>query len=183
MRILIGGGVRSGKSSFALALARRYGPRRIFVATAEVGDREMASRIARHARERGAEFRTLEVPVEVVDAVRGIDDADVVVLDCLTLWLSNLLFRGDSEDEIHRQVEGLTGTLLEKPFHAILVTNEVGMGIVPDSPLGRAFRDVSGRAHQALARAADEVFFGALGMIIRLRPAPLAVVVPPEDGK
>jgi len=178
VRILVGGGARSGKSAFALGLARRLGPRRVYVATGKAVDLEMAARIARHAKERGADFRTVEAPLGLVEALRGIEGADVVVVDCVTFWLSNLLLRGDSEEEVLGQVERLAGTLREKPFHAILVTNEVGMGVVPDTPLGRAFRDVAGRAHQAIARAVDEVYFGALGMMVRLRPQPLAVVAP-----
>lgn len=170
MKVLIGGGVRSGKSAFALGLARRLGARRVYVATAEAGDQEMAIRIDRHVRERGADFRTVEAPIRVVEAVKAIDDADVVVLDCLTLWVSNLLLRGDSEGEMLGQVDQLVATLHEKVFHAIVVTNEVGMGVVPETPLGRAFRDVCGRAHQALAHASDEIYFGALGTMIRLRP-------------
>jgi len=180
VRILIGGGVRSGKSAFALTLARGLGPRRVYIATAEARDDEMAARIARHVRERGPGYRTLEAPLDAVDRLLQIQDADVVVVDCLTLWLSNLLLRGDSEEEMLREVDRLTSTLEVKPYHSIVVTNEVGMGVVPDSALGRTFRDVCGRAHQALARSADQVYFGALGMMLRLRPAPVAAV---EEGR
>jgi adenosylcobinamide kinase/adenosylcobinamide-phosphate guanylyltransferase len=183
MLILIGGGVRSGKSAFALALARGLGARRVYVATAEARDEEMSGRIARHVRERGSDYRTIEAPLDVVEALSGIGDADVVVLDCLTLWLSNLLLREDSEEAILAQVDRLIATLAEKSFHAVLVTNVVGMGIVPEHPLGRAFRDVAGRAHQALARAADQVYFGLLGLMLRLRPAPVAAVIPQGDGR
>jgi len=166
MLILIGGGVRSGKSAFALRRARALGTRRVYVATAEPLDDEMSARIGRHVRERGADFRTVE---------------DVVVIDCLTLWLSNLLLRGDAEEAILGRVGRLIETLRAKPFHAIVITNEVGMGVVPESAVGRAFRDLSGRAHQLLAARADEVYFGALGTLIRLKPAPLAAVPPEED--
>jgi len=180
MRVLIGGGVRCGKSAFALSRARGLGTRLVYVATAEGLDEEMSSRIARHVRERGSEFRTIEAPREVVERVSEISGAEVVVLDCLTLWLSNLLLRGDAEAAILDQVDRLAETLQEKPFHSILVTNEVGMGLVPESALGRAFRDLCGRAHQRLARSADEVYFGALGMMLRLRPAPVAALDPSE---
>ena len=181
MLVLIGGGVRSGKSGFALHLARRLGTRRAYLATAEARDDEMAGRIRRHARERGPEFKTLEVPLEVVETVEALREVDVMVLDCLTLWLSNLLLRGDSEESILEQVERLLRAIGGKPFHAILVTNEVGMGVVPESAIGRAFRDLSGRAHQALSAGADEIYFGALGTLIRLKPAPLTLVTS-EDG-
>lgn len=183
MLVLTGGGVRSGKSAFALGLARRWGPRRVFIATAEPGDQDMTERIARHARDRGPDFRTVEAPLGVVEAVLEIEGADVVVLDCLTLWISNLLLRGDLEPSILEQVDRLAAVLLRKTFHTILVTNEVGMGVVPDSALGRAFRDACGRAHQALARSADEIYFGAMGTLIRLRPEPLTVLTPPETGR
>jgi adenosylcobinamide kinase/adenosylcobinamide-phosphate guanylyltransferase len=183
MLILIGGGVRSGKSAFALTLAKRLGKRRLYLATAEARDDEMAARIARHAKERGPEFRTLEVPLEVVESVGSVQDADILVLDCLTLWLSNLLLRGDCEDSVLAQVDRLTESLRGKPFHSVLVTNEVGMGVVPESALSRSFRDLSGRAHQTLAARADEIYFGALGTLIRLKPAPLALVIPEEVAR
>lgn len=175
-RVLVGGGARSGKSAFALGLARRLGTRRVYLATAEAGDEEMEARIGRHARERGADFRTVEAPVGVIEALGAIRDAEVVILDCVTFWLSNLLLRGSREGEILGEVDKLASAIREAPFHSILVTNEVGMGLIPETPLGRAFRDVAGRAHQTLAKAADEIYFGALGTMIRLRPEPLALV-------
>ena len=175
MLVLIGGGVRSGKSSFALRLARTLGERRLYVATAEARDDEMADRIRRHVQERGPDFRTLEAPLQVVEGIDAARETDVVIVDCLTLWLSNLLLRGDGEESILGQVEGLMATLRGKPFHAILITNEVGMGVVPESALGRAFRDLCGRAHQAIAARADEIYFGALGTLIRLKPGPVTL--------
>ncbi len=175
--VLVGGGVRSGKSTFALALARHMGSRRAFVATAQALDEEMASRIAAHRIERGAEFETTEEPVDLPGALSRLD-AEVVVVDCLTLWLSNLLLRGDDLPRIAEQVEALAAVLARRRFHAILVTNEVGMGVVPESALGRAFRDAAGRTHQRLARDADRLYLAALGSVLRLRPAPVAVVQP-----
>jgi len=181
--ILIGGGVRCGKSAFALTLARGLGPRKVYLATAEARDDEMAGRIARHVQERGSDYRTIEAPLDVVACLDELRDADVVVLDCLTLWLSNLLLRGDAESDILAQVDRLIAALLRKAYSSIIVTNEVGMGIVPKSSLGRAFRDVSGRAHQTLARSADQVYFGVLGMMLRLRPAPVAAVMPQGEER
>ena len=183
MLILIGGGVRCGKSTFALALARRLGNRRMYVATAEARDDEMALRIERHIQERGADFRTIEAPLNVVEAFSGAVDVEVVVLDCLTLWLSNLLLRGDAQPAILRQVDRLIEIARSRTFHAIVVTNEVGMGIVPETPLGRAFRDICGRAHQALTARADEVYFGAMGALIRLKPGPLEIVTSEEVSR
>jgi adenosylcobinamide kinase/adenosylcobinamide-phosphate guanylyltransferase len=182
--VLIGGGARSGKSAFALERARRLGARRVFVATAEALDDEMRARIDRHRCERGADFRTVEAPLAVAETLRRIDgaDADVVVVDCLTLWLSNLLVGGASVADIGARVDDVAAAAGERRFHTLLVTNEVGMGIVPEAPLARAFRDVAGRAHQRLAAAADEIYFGALGTILRLRPAPVEAIATPTGG-
>jgi len=171
--ILIGGGVRSGKSAFALARARRLGRRRVFLATARALDAEMHDRIARHRAERGDDFTMIEEPLALVTTLGRLHDVDVVVVDCLTLWLSNLLWRGDDEAAILAQVDALAGTLRQAPFTSLLVTNEVGMGVHPETTLGRTFRDLAGRAHQRLARDAAEVYFAALGMLLRLRPAPV----------
>jgi adenosylcobinamide kinase/adenosylcobinamide-phosphate guanylyltransferase len=172
--ILVGGGARSGKSRFALGLARCLGSQKAFLATAEARDQEMAGRIAHHQRQRGSDFETIEEPIEVATALERIE-ADVVVVDCLTLWLANLMLRGDEPERVLNQVDNLMAALRGLPRHVILVTNEVGMGIVPDNPLGRAFRDVCGTAHQRLSRTADEVYFAVLGTILRLKPGPVEV--------
>lgn len=179
MIALVGGGARSGKSAFALALARSLGERRGFVATAEVRDDEMRARIERHRRERGVDFETIEEPLELVGALSAIRDVDVVVVDCLTLWLSNLLLRGEAPAGIEGQVEALRAGLAAAPFHTVLVTNEVGMGVVPETALGRAFRDVAGRAHQALAANADRLYLAVLGTVLRLKPGPVTMELPP----
>jgi len=173
--IVIGGGVRSGKSTFALARARALGPRRHFVATAQAFDAEMAARIAEHVRTRGTDFQTIEEPIAVPEQLDALSDADVVVIDCLTLWLSNLLLRDEPSAQIAARVDHLVRVTRQRRFHTIIVTNEVGMGVVPESALGRTFRDIAGDAHQRLAAVADELYFAALGVILRLRPAPIAV--------
>ena len=175
-RVLVGGGARGGKSAFALRRARELGIRRVFVATAEAGDAEMAARIARHVRERGPEWRTLECPLELEEALAGLRDVDVVLVDCLTLWISNLLCRGLSEDEALARVRRFEERLHKALCHVVVVTNEVGLGLVPETPLGRSFRDVAGRAHQLLAAGADEIYFGVMGQILRLKPGPVEVV-------
>lgn len=173
--VLIGGGARSGKSAFALSRARSLGTRRAFVATAQALDEEMKERIAEHARTRDADFRTVEVPLALVERLLELRDIDVVVIDCLTLWLSNLLLRDESEARILEQVEALAGVLEQRAFHTVIVTNEVGMGVVPETSLGRAFRDVAGRTHQRLAGVADEVYLAILGSVLRIRPEPVLV--------
>jgi len=179
---LVGGGVRSGKSAFALALARTLGPRRAFVATAQAWDAEMAARIAAHRAERAGDFETIEEPLDLLAALERARGVDVLLLDCLTLWLSNLLGRGDSEAAIAAQVGELADALRDAPFPIIVVTNEVGMGIVPESALGRAFRDVAGRAHRAIAARADRVYFAMLGTMLRLSPGPVEVEPTPTTG-
>jgi adenosylcobinamide kinase/adenosylcobinamide-phosphate guanylyltransferase len=179
--VLVGGGVRSGKSAFALRRARELGGRRAFVATAQGLDEEMAARIARHREERGADFTTVEAPVELPATVERLGQeggVDVAVIDCLTLWLSNLLVAGAGAADAAAAVERLAGVLAARRLHVVLVTNEVGMGVIPESALGRTFRDVTGRAHQRLAAIADEIHFAALGMMLRLHPAPLTTHFP-----
>ncbi len=171
--VLVGGGVRSGKSAFALRRASELGARRVFLATAEALDDEMTARITRHQVERGASFVTVEEPLAVPERLDALADVDVVLLDCLTLWLSNLVVRGDDERRVEAAVEELKQVLATRRFHAVVVTNEVGMGLVPESALGRLFRDVAGRAHQRLAALADEVHFAALGVMLTLKPSPL----------
>jgi adenosylcobinamide kinase/adenosylcobinamide-phosphate guanylyltransferase len=173
--IVVGGGVRSGKSAFALHRARALGGRLGFVATAQAFDAEMAARIADHVRTRGPEFFTIEEPLEVPERLAALADLDVVVLDCLTLWLSNMLLSDQPATRIAARIDDLVRVVERAPFHTIIVTNEVGMGVVPDTPLGRAFRDIAGAAHQQLAAVAHELYLAALGVIVRLRPDPIAV--------
>ncbi|KYF72083.1 bifunctional adenosylcobinamide kinase/adenosylcobinamide-phosphate guanylyltransferase [Sorangium cellulosum] len=176
---LVGGGVRSGKSAFALALGRSLGARRAFIATAEPFDDEMRARIAAHARERGDEFTTIEEPVALPERIAALSSVDVVVVDCLTLWLSNLLLRDETEgrelDRIEARIEDLAAAVESATPHVVLVSNEVGMGVVPESRLGRAFRDLAGRAHQRLNRSASELYVAVMGAVLRLRPGPVAL--------
>ena len=173
--VLVGGGVRSGKSAFALARAEALGTRRTFVATGEALDGEMDERIARHKAERGDRFTTVEAPVELPAALAALD-TDVALVDCLTLWLSNLLCREEPASRILARIDELALVLARRRYHTVVVTNEVGMGVVPPSPLGRAFRDLAGTAHQRLAACADELHFAVLGTVLRLRPLPITGV-------
>jgi adenosylcobinamide kinase/adenosylcobinamide-phosphate guanylyltransferase len=174
--ILIGGGVRTGKSALALSRARALGERRVFIATAQAFDPEMHARIDAHKAERGASFTTIEAPFALVEALEEAARlGDVVVIDCLTFWISNLLMRGESQARVLEQLEGFARALEARALHVVIVTNEVGMGVVPESALGRAFRDVMGRAHQQIAAISDEVFFSALGLMLRLKPEPVSI--------
>ncbi len=173
--ILVGGGVRSGKSAFALSCAQMLGARRAFVATAEALDAEMRERIALHRRERGDDFHTVEEPIARPEVISSLRDIDVVTLDCLMLWLSNLLLRDESSRRILQRVDELTEVLRQRAFHCFIVTNEVGMGVAPETPLGRAFRYLAGHAHQRIARCADKVYVAILGSVLPIGPAPVEV--------
>jgi adenosylcobinamide kinase/adenosylcobinamide-phosphate guanylyltransferase len=178
--ILVGGGARSGKSRFALEYARKLGQRRLFVATAEAFDGEMRQRIAHHRDERGTDFATAEEPLHLARVLGEAQDIDVIVVDCLTLWLSNLLMKESSVEHIAGQVAEVVAVLRTRQRHVVLVSNEVGLGIVPESALGRVFRDVAGRTHQQLAAEADEVYFAAMGLVLRLVPEPVRTFRPGE---
>ena len=165
---LVLGGARSGKSRHAEALAESSGLRLVYVATAEARDREMMDRIARHRARRDGRWTTLEAPLELAATLATEAAPDrVVLVDCLTLWLSNVLLAGravDAEaDRLVAALRGLAGA-------AILVSNEVGLGIVPDNELARAFRDHQGRLNQRIAALAARVDFLAAGLPLRLKP-------------
>jgi len=170
--IVVGGGVRSGKSSFALELAHRLGKRRVFIATATAFDDEMKARIERHREERQRDFTTVEEPVELAAALDALSDCDVAVVDCLTLWLSNLLLHQETVDTILGRVDEVVRALQKRRFHAVLVTNEVGMSVHPPTPIGRMFVEVAGWTHQRIARVADEIHLAALGTTLRIKPPP-----------
>ena len=165
--ILIVGGARSGKSQRALDLARDKAPERIFVATAEASDAEMADRIEQHRADRGPGFTTVEAPLELVDALeRAVSPDRVVVVDCLTLWLSNLMHYGRDTEA---QTGALTRFLARTPGPLILVSNEVGMGLVPGTPLGRGFRDAQGSLNQAVAAVCERVECMVAGLPMALK--------------
>jgi adenosylcobinamide kinase/adenosylcobinamide-phosphate guanylyltransferase len=175
--VLVGGGARSGKSRCALARAVALGGRRLFLATAEGGDEEMRARIARHRAERGDAFDTVEEPLALAETIAADRAHDVVLVDCLTLWLSNLLGSGLGVGAVEERVGALCRVLAARRAHVVLVSNEVGMGLVPETPLGRDFRDLAGFAHQRLAAIADEVYVAVMGVVLRARPAPVEVVL------
>jgi len=168
--IFITGGCRSGKSRFALDYANQHFSTKLYLATCEALDEEMAQRIAHHKKTRSPEWQTIEEPVEVVDKIRQYSDkTDVILLDCITLWLSNLLMRQMDDTEILKEISGLIDTIQEKQTSFIFVSNEVGLGIVPADPLSRRFRDLSGIANQRIAEAVDTAIFMASGIPIFLK--------------
>ena len=172
--VLVLGGARSGKSAYAQNLVEGAASERLYLATGEAGDAEMAARIARHQAERGARWTTLEEPLELAEALAAnARPGRAVLVDCLTLWLANLMFAGrDIEAEIARLAE--TIGRLEGP--AVFVSNEVGLGLVPETKLGRAFRDWQGFANREAAKACDAVVFVAAGLPTLLKPQPLPLV-------
>ena len=159
--VLVGGGARSGKSRWALDRARKCGERLVYVATAEALDDEMATRIAHHRSERGDEFVTVEAPIDLAGAIRS-SSCDALVIDCLTLWLSNTMGMADKTDEA-------IAAARESSAEVIVVTNEVGSGIVPENALAREFRDRAGRMNQRFAEAADEVYWMVFGQPLRVK--------------
>jgi len=168
----ITGGARSGKSSFALKAASALDGQKAYLATAESLDQEMKERISRHREERGSDWKTHEEPVKITDALKGmIDRYDVVLLDCLTLWLSNLVCSNtDCENDIENFINVLKnsepGTRNAKLF---IVSNEVGMGIVPDNELARRFRDLAGMLNQKVAQIADEAYLVTAGIPMKIK--------------
>jgi adenosylcobinamide kinase / adenosylcobinamide-phosphate guanylyltransferase len=168
--LLVLGGARSGKSAYAQGLAEAYGSERLYLATAAAGDEEMAARIARHQADRGQGWTTLEEPLEIAKAlVTKTQAGRVVVVDCLTLWLSNLMLAGRDPGPAVTILAEAIGALAGP---AILVSNEVGMGLVPDNQLGREFRDWQGRVNREIGAACDAVIFVAAGLPLQLKPAP-----------
>jgi adenosylcobinamide kinase / adenosylcobinamide-phosphate guanylyltransferase len=167
---LVLGGARAGKSAYAerlIAGGLAPGQTGLYIATAEAHDAEMAERIAHHRARRGAVWQTREVPLELPDALRtAARQAQPVLVDCLTLWVSNLLA---AERDIDAAARDLGAALQEARAPIALVSNEVGLGIVPDNALARAFRDHAGRLHQSIAEIADRVVFVAAGLPLTLK--------------
>jgi adenosylcobinamide kinase/adenosylcobinamide-phosphate guanylyltransferase len=164
---LILGGARSGKTARALAIGEGF-TSRIYIATAEALDDEMAARIARHRQERGAAWTTIEAPLELPAKILGIGAVDAVcVVDCLTLWLSNLMGAGR---DISAATDELCRAIPQAAPALVMVSNEVGLGLVPETSLGRTFRDHQGRLNQAVAAVTEQVEFVAAGLPLRLKP-------------
>ena len=168
---LILGGARSGKSGYALELAGRFPAPRLFLATAEARDEEMAARIAQHQRERGAGWDTRETPLDLAEAIaQDQGNPSVMVADCLTLWLSNRLLGSQGHDDLKNVCLGLVDAVKGSATPTILVSNEVGWGIVPENPLAREFRDWAGWLHRQLAAAADLVVLMVAGLPLVIKP-------------
>lgn len=168
---LILGGARSGKSRYGLGLAARCPAPRLFVATCEPRDAEMEARIEAHQRQRGSDWTTREVPLELTAALGAAQDGyGVILVDCLTMWVSNLLLKeGAPRGSIQTAGERLVEVLAQTATPTILISNEVGFGIVPDNPLAREFRDQAGWLHQRLAQVADLVVLVVAGVPVLIK--------------
>jgi adenosylcobinamide kinase/adenosylcobinamide-phosphate guanylyltransferase len=166
---LILGGARSGKSAFAQRRAETAEPgsgRLVMVVTAQAHDEEMAARIAHHRAGRDSRWTVVEAPLKLAGAIDDLDASDVAVIDCLTLWLSNLM---GEDGEVAEGVETLATAMSRTPARLLVVSNEVGWGIVPDNALARRFRDDAGRLHQTLAEISDEVALVVAGLPLWLK--------------
>ncbi|GAB6167026.1 bifunctional adenosylcobinamide kinase/adenosylcobinamide-phosphate guanylyltransferase [Thermostilla marina] len=173
---LVTGGCRSGKSRFAQQLAETIGKRRIYIATGVVTDDEMAKRVVRHRAERdGRGWKTIEAPLDPADAVRANADCDVVLIDCLTFWVNNLMYEAQragttsGEGEIVRLTRELCEAAAESTAQIVFVTNEVGLGIVPAEASARMFRDLAGRCNALVAEASDVVVFVVSGIPVVIK--------------
>lgn len=169
---LVLGGARSGKSRYAEQLVERQPGACIYLATAEAGDAEMAERIRRHQARRGARWRTIEAPLELTATLgRLAAPAAAILVDCLTLWLANLLGAGR---DVEAEVGGLLAALSNLRGPVVFVSNEVGLGIVPEGELSRRFRDHAGRLHQGIAAAAQSVAFMVAGIPLMVKTSAIS---------
>ncbi len=187
--IFITGGARSGKSSFGLKLAEdglqasdfSLQPKKAYIATAQAFDEEMRQRIERHKKERGDEWHTLEEPVDIVRALNEVREYGVIIIDCLTMWISNLMLNNlDIEKEVRRFLDAIKSSTINITLQdnikssscssiLLIVSNEVGMGIVPEKELARRFRDLAGMLNQKVAEIADEVYFMVSGIPVKIK--------------
>jgi len=172
--ILITGGQRSGKSRYALALAKKIsdaGKDRIFLATAQEVDHDLRARIDRHKEDRGTEFTTLEEPLHLAKVIKELKSpTGVIVIDCLTVWVNNLLYYTDRDQaEISQEVNSFLQALLSRPCPVVMVTNEVGSGIMPENTLARRFADELGRINQEIARLSDAVVLMTAGIPLYIK--------------
>lgn len=167
---LVLGGARSGKSAYAERLARECGGERVYLATATAGDGEMSERIAHHRDRRGPDWVTIEEPLALAETLgRESLPGRTILVDCLTLWLSNVML---AERDVEAGARDLCAGILSSSGPVILVSNEIGLGLVPETPLGRRFRDAQGRLNQAVAATVPRVVFVAAGLPLILKPTP-----------
>jgi adenosylcobinamide kinase/adenosylcobinamide-phosphate guanylyltransferase len=177
--IFITGGSRSGKSAHGQALAESIAGPRVYIATCPVVDEEMAARIQKHrAQRQTSDWQTIEEPIDLAGTLRGTRESSVRLIDCLTLWINNLLYQAQgqaqevTEDDIARLCADVLSVCSELPGDVIFIANEVGMGIVPDNPLSRRYRDLAGRCNQIMAAGADRVILMISGLPLKIKNSP-----------
>lgn len=170
--VLVTGGARSGKSGLAIDIAEKSGGWPVYIATATAGDPEMAERIKKHRRERGSSWTTIEEPLDLRRVLAAMTRGEnAVVLDCLTLWLTNIMMEDEEDFELAADIlsRELAKKLRELGGTVVVVSNEVGMGLVPDNQLARRFRDMAGQVNNLFARTADEVYLVVSGLPVKLK--------------
>ncbi|HKW91116.1 MAG TPA: bifunctional adenosylcobinamide kinase/adenosylcobinamide-phosphate guanylyltransferase [Methylomirabilota bacterium] len=181
LALLVLGGARSGKSRYAVAHGRQMNGSIAFLATARAVDADMAARIARHRADRPSAWRTIEEPLDLAAACRrAATDHDLIVVDCVTVWIANLMERGDDDAAVLAAADDLAKLARERVVSIVLVSNEVGEGVHPPSALGRRFRDLLGSVNQRLAAAADRVVLMVAGLPMTVKDA---VPPPPRDDR
>jgi len=170
--ILVTGGARSGKSAFAERLTLTLGERPFYIATAEAHDNEMATRIQVHRARRGEGWTTREAPLDLTNTLRETDGGGPRLIDCLTLWLSNLMF---AERDWQAEGRALAEAIPRQAAPVVIVTNEVGSGIVPENALARAYRDAAGHLNQMIAEAVDDVYLSVSGIPVKVKPNDVSI--------
>ncbi len=165
-KILITGGIRSGKSAYSLKRAQNLGSPKIFLATAEALDEDMATRIKNHQKERGEAYQTIEEPLHIDKQLQALPkNTSVVIIDCLTLWVSNLMCQlEEGEQKIQNKITAFLNVLKIAPMNILMVTNEVGLGVIPENKMARHYINLLGYLNQDIAKISDEVIFMAAGI-------------------
>jgi adenosylcobinamide kinase/adenosylcobinamide-phosphate guanylyltransferase len=169
LTILVTGGARSGKSVFAEKRTKQLGSSLIYIATSEVIDSEMKKRVEEHQARRGSEWQTLHAPINLTEALIETDGKGPCLVDCVTFWLNNLIFH---DEDIDAATKELITVLNERSDPVVLVTNEVGSGIIPENALARRFCDEAGRLNQTISQIADEVYVSISGIPLQIKPDP-----------
>lgn len=167
--VFVIGGARSGKSSFALKLALAMPGEKTYIATGTASDPEMKVRIEKHKGSRGVCWKTIEEPREIAARLTAIGHNGAILLDCLTLWISNLMQAGLTDDEIMKEAGALAKSCKKAKADVVIVSNETGLGIVPENRLARRFRDASGLVNQLMAQEAGAVYFVAAGIPVKIK--------------
>ena len=167
--IFITGPVRSGKSNFAVNLAKKSKKKIIFIATCKPVDTEMKERIKKHKQQRPKEWITIEEEIDLGSVLRNISKDKLIIIDCITLWVSNLFFHNFNEKEILKIVNDLISIIKRKGLSVIIVSNEVGWGIVPNNKIARNFRDIMGIIHQKISESSNEIYLLVSGIPIKLK--------------